>query len=150
VSARWRRSKRNLRFDIFKTLTRARGKGLARITKDKDSRSKKQTYPFRRTPKLRIEEELKEPKPLIDVLVEKNETVVVAELVGFNREDLKINVRDQRLILSAHASDRRYYKSLNLPERVIPSTMRTTYKNGVLEIHLKKAVEEKTIDKVAG
>jgi HSP20 family molecular chaperone IbpA len=150
MSARWRRSKRNLRFDIFKALSKVKGKGFARITKVKDTRSKKQAYPFRRVPKLHLEEKLKEPKPLIDVLNEKNETVVIAELVGFNREDLKINVRDQRLILSAHASDRKYYKSLNLPERVIPSTMRTTYKNGVLEIHLKKAVEEKAIDKVAG
>jgi HSP20 family molecular chaperone IbpA len=33
---------------------------------------------------------------------------------------------------------------------VIPSTIRTTYKNGVLEVQLKKAVEEKAIDKVAG
>lgn len=148
MSARWRRSKRNLRFDIFKALSKVKGKGFARITKG--TRSKKQAYSFRRVPKLRLEKGLKEPKPLIDVFDEKNETVVVAELVGFNIEDLKINVRDLRLILSAHASDRKYYKSLNLPERVIPSTMRTTYKNGVLEIHLKKAVEEKAIDKVAG
>jgi HSP20 family molecular chaperone IbpA len=46
--------------------------------------------------------------------------------------------------------DRKYYKSLNLPKRVIPNTIRMTHKNGVLEIRLKKAVEEKTIDKVAG
>jgi HSP20 family molecular chaperone IbpA len=32
---------------------------------------------------------------------------------------------------------------------VIPNTIRTTYKNGVLEIRLKKA-EEKSIDKIAG
>jgi HSP20 family protein len=75
---------------------------------------------------------------------------VVAEFAGFDKENIRTSVKDQRLTLSAHTSDRKYYKSLNLPGRVIPSTMRTTYKNGVLEIHLKKAVEEKAIDKVAG
>jgi HSP20 family protein len=93
---------------------------------------------------------MREPEPLIDILEEKGEITVVAEFVGFNRENLRIHVKNQRLTLSADASDRKYYKSLNLPKRVIPSTIHTTYKNGVLEVRLRKAVEEKTIDEVAG
>jgi HSP20 family protein len=92
----------------------------------------------------------KEPKPLIDVLEEKNKIIVVAEFAGFKRENLKIHVKDQRLILSAESSDRKYHKSLNLPKRVIPSTMCTSFKNGVLEIEFEKAVKEKAIDKVVG
>jgi HSP20 family protein len=60
-------------------------------------------------------------------------------MVGFNRETLKINVKDQKITLSAKSKDRRYYKSLNLPEVVIPDVMYTKFKNGVLEIKLKKA-----------
>lgn len=93
---------------------------------------------------------MKEPKPLIDVLERNDDIAIVAELVGFNKEDLRIRVKDQKLTLSAETSDRKYYKSLNLPKRVIPSTICTTYKNGVLEIRLKKAIEEKAMDKVAG
>jgi HSP20 family protein len=93
---------------------------------------------------------MKEPQPLLDVLEEKNEIIVVAEFAGFNRESLKISVENQRLTLCAESLDRKYYKSLNLPKRVIPSTIRTTYKNGVLEIQLKKVIQEKTIDEVAG
>lgn len=92
----------------------------------------------------------REPEPLIDVLEEKDELVVVAELAGFNREDLTIHVKNQRLNLSAETLDRKYHKSLNLPKVVIPNTIRTTYKNGVLEIRLRKGIEEKAIDKVAG
>ena len=33
---------------------------------------------------------------------------------------------------------------------VIPNSIRTAYKNGVLEIRLRKAIEEKAVDKVAG
>jgi HSP20 family protein len=93
---------------------------------------------------------LKELEPLIDILEERDDVIIVAELAGFNNEDLRIHAENQRVTLSAEASDRKYYKSLNLPKRVIPSTMRSRYKNGVLEIQLKKAAEEKAIDKVAG
>jgi HSP20 family protein len=87
---------------------------------------------------------------LIDIIEDDNKISIVAEFVGFDREDLRIDVKEQKLTLSAEALDRKYHKSLNLPRRVIPSTLCTTYKNGVLEIRLKKVANEKAIDKVAG
>lgn len=92
----------------------------------------------------------KEPEPLVDVFREKDKIVVVAELKGFKRENIKVQAEKQRLTLTAKTQGRRYYKSLNLPEAVIPEAARITYKNGVLEIQLKKALEEKPLDKVAG
>ena len=89
----------------------------------------------------------KEPKPLIDIFQEKTWITIVAEIAGFNKETLKIEVKDQKLTLSAKAKDRRYYKSLNLPKEVIPNIMHTTYKNGVLEVKLRKAEKEQTINK---
>jgi len=103
-----------------------------------------------RIPKNYRERKEREPEPLIDILEEKDEVTVVAEFVGFNRENLRIHVKNQRLTLSAETPDRKYYKSLNLPMGVIPNSIRTTYKNGVLEIRLRKAIEEKAVDKVAG
>lgn len=91
----------------------------------------------------------KAPKPLIDIFQEKNWITIVADIAGFNKETLKINVKERKITLSAKAKDRRYYKSLNLPKVVIPNLMRTTYKNGVLEIKLKKAKKEETINKKA-
>jgi HSP20 family protein len=91
-----------------------------------------------------------EREPLIDVLEGKDEVIVVAEFAGFNRENLRIHVRNQRLTLSAEALDRKYHKSLNLPTVVIPKSIRTAYKNGVLEIKLKKGAKEKAVDKIAG
>jgi len=92
----------------------------------------------------------KEPEPLVDVFREKDRIVVVAELKGFKRENIKVQAEKQRLTLMAKAQGRRYYKSLNLPDAVIPEAARITYKNGVLEIQLKKALEEKPLNKVAG
>jgi len=78
-------------------------------------------------------------KPLIDVFQENNWITIIAEIAGFNKESFKINVKDQKITLSAKSKERRYYKSLNLPKVVIPSDIHTTFKNGVLEIKLKKA-----------
>lgn len=104
----------------------------------------------RRILKINFERKSKELEPLIDVLDENDSVTVVAELAGFERRNIIIRVKDQRLTLSAKTSDRKYRKSLNLPERVIASTMHTKYKNGVLEIRLKKSLQEKAIDEVAG
>ncbi len=152
LSARWRRvRKRSKRFHTLRAFRRAKEKDDPQIFRIKDSRIKRQTFPYRyRFPKSYRERKWREPEPLIDVLEEKNEIIVVAEFAGFKREHLRIHVKDQQLTLSAEASERKYYKSLNLPKRVIPDNIRTTYKNGVLEIRLKKAIEEKPIDKVAG
>jgi HSP20 family molecular chaperone IbpA len=92
----------------------------------------------------------KEPEPLLDVFREKDKIVVVAELKGFKRENIRVQTEKQRLTLTAKTQGRRYYKSLNLPDAVIPEATRITYKNGVLEIQLKKALETEPVNKVAG
>ncbi|MGQ9624535.1 MAG: Hsp20/alpha crystallin family protein [Candidatus Bathycorpusculaceae bacterium] len=152
MSARWRRNKK--RQKRFNTVTRYRGareNKIARMFRAKNSKSKWWTYPYKRVaPKSLTEKRLKWMEPLIDVLEDKDEIIVVAGLAGFKREDLKVLAKQNQLILSAEAVDRKYRKSLSLPGNIIPGTMRTTYKNGVLEIRLKKAVEEKTLDKIAG
>ncbi len=85
----------------------------------------------------------KERDSLVDVIEERDRIVVVAGLAGFKRENLKILVREKRLTLSAEDSNRKYYKILNLPKMVIRDTTDTSYKNGVLEIKLRKAPQKK-------
>ncbi len=152
MSAKWRGSKKSSRrFDIFRTLSKVKDKNTPQAFRTKTPRVKRQAYPYRhRVTKTYRERKWREPEPLIDILEEKNEIIIVAEFAGFKRENLGIRVKNQRLTLSAETLDRKYHKSLNLPKRVIPSNIRTTYKNGVLEIRLKKAIEEKPIDKLAG
>lgn len=93
---------------------------------------------------------MKEPEPLIDVLEDNHTVTVVADLAGFERRNITVRVDDQRLTLSAKAPNRKYHKSLNLPERVIASNIHTKYKNGVLEIRLKKSLEESAVGELAG
>ena len=152
LSAKWRRSKKHpKRLSVFKALKRIKNKKAPQTFRIKNSRIKRHARLYiYKIPRIYRERKWTEPEPLIDVLEEKDEVIVVAEFAGFNRENLRIHVRNQRLTLSAEASDRKYYKSLNLPTGVIPNSIRTAYKNGVLEIRLKKGIEEKAVDKMAG
>jgi HSP20 family protein len=152
MSARWRRNKKLSKpFRILRTFNRAKEKSSSQTFRIENLRIQKRTVPCRcNVSKAYRSKKWKDPEPLIDVLNEKNEIRVVAEFAGFQRENLKINIDNQQLILSAEASDRKYYKSLNLPKRVIPDEMHMTCKNGVLEIRLRKAIEDNPIDKVAG
>jgi HSP20 family molecular chaperone IbpA len=139
------------RLNVFKASKRAENKKAPQTFRIKNWRVKGRTRPcLYKAPKIYGERKWTEREPLIDVLQEKDEVIVVAEFAGFNRENLRIHLRNQRLTLSAEALNRKYHKSLNLPTGVIPNSIRTAYKNGVLEIRLKKGIKEKTVDKIAG
>jgi HSP20 family molecular chaperone IbpA len=153
LSAKWRRSKKHSRkFSILKAFGRTKEKkNTPRVFRVKNVGPRKQRYSHSyELPKSYDRTKLREPEPLIDVLEEKDEIVVIAEFAGFDNEHLRVDVKDMRLVLTAQAGDRKYYKSLNLPSRVIPKAIHLKRRNGVLEIRLTKTIEEKTMDKVAG
>jgi HSP20 family molecular chaperone IbpA len=151
LSAKWRRNRANSRkLDILKVFSKVKNKNVVQRFRIKNSGAKQRANSYRyKVQRVSAEKKCREPKHLVDVLEGTDEIVVVADFAGFKREDLRVHVKGERLTVAAEASDRKYHKSLNLPKRVIPSTIRTTYKNGVLEIRLKKT-EEKSIDKIAG
>jgi len=140
LSANWRRNKKNPRkFNIFRALNRGKDNNIPKAFQIKELKIKRHVHPYvYRVPKNQRERKWRKLEPLIDVFEEKDEVVVVTEFAGFQRETMRIDVKNQRLTLSAEALDCKYHKSLNLPKRVIPNALRTTYKNGVLEIRLKK------------
>ncbi|MCW4028762.1 MAG: Hsp20/alpha crystallin family protein [Candidatus Bathyarchaeota archaeon] len=136
MSARWKRSIKNRKWlDISSSSPKPRKTQVSQ-TRDR-SKSVPLHASFR--PSKSYAKAKEDQKPLIDIFQENNYITVVAEIAGFNRETLKIHVKDQKLTLSAKSKERRYYKSLNLPKVVIPNAMHTKYKNGVLEIRLRKA-----------
>ena len=148
MSAKWRRSRKFLRW-LEPTSLRIIPNPTTKPCNSEKFTTPRSMYPRKyRLPKRFEKENLKEPTPLIDIFQEKSWITIVAEIAGFNKETLKINVKDQKLTLSAKAKGRRYYKSLNLPKEVIPNIIHSNYKNGVLEIKLKRAIKEETLNKV--
>ena len=148
MSAKWRRSKKHMRWLDFPDMEKPTARVSPKTIRLEPARTARTAHPQNyHLPRNYRKRKWKEPKPLIDIFQEKTWITIVAEIAGFNKETLKIEVKDQKLTLSAKAKDRRYYKSLNLPKEVIPNIMHTTYKNGVLEIKLRKAEKEQTINK---
>jgi HSP20 family protein len=84
---------------------------------------------------------IEEREPLVDVFERGDEVVIVAEMPGVEKEKINVKVTEdgRTLIISGTDTDRRYYKEVDLPARVDPSSVKTTYKNGVLEVRLKKS-----------
>jgi HSP20 family molecular chaperone IbpA len=138
MSARWKRSNKGRKWLDLTELSSTNPKK----SKSKSHHPKTITLHSSFRPSASYKKKFQEPKPLIDIFQDNTDITVVAEIVGFNKETLKINVKDQKLTLSAKSKERRYYKSLNLPKVVIPNAVHTKYKNGVLEIKIKKAETE--------
>jgi HSP20 family molecular chaperone IbpA len=141
MSAKWRRSIKNRKWldlndDIGKAV-KSQSK-ILRVEHSKHLKTVRYSQRFKSVNGF-SKRKFGDLKPLIDVFQENNWITIIAEIAGFNKESFKINVKDQKITLSAKSKERRYYKSLNLPKVVIPNDIHTTFKNGVLEIKLKKA-----------
>ncbi len=81
-------------------------------------------------------EEVREP--MVDVLDEGDHLAVIAELPGVDEKDIHVEVKEDILELKAETRDRKYSKEVLLPSPVDASTLQSSYKNGILEIKLKK------------
>jgi len=79
-----------------------------------------------------------EREPLVDVFSENDTIKVVAELPGVEKEDIKLNATPNTLTISVDTPQRKYYKEIELPAEVETKTAKAVYRNGVLEVTLKK------------
>lgn len=79
-----------------------------------------------------------EMEPLVDVVDEGDTIRVIAELPGVNKEDIELEAVDKTLIIRAKGKHRSYYKEVELPARVDIDSAKAHYRNGVLEVILKK------------
>jgi HSP20 family protein len=84
-------------------------------------------------------------EPLIDIINGKEEIKIVAELPGITKENVKLYANENALTMESltpaivvTAEVRRYYKKIEFPEFVEPSSGKSHYKNGILEITFKK------------
>ena len=84
-----------------------------------------------------------EREPLVDVISADSEVKVVAEVPGVDKNSIKLYATEKTLTISVDAPERKYYKEVDLPTSVNPKTAKSMYKNGVLEVTLTKAKEEK-------
>lgn len=91
---------------------------------------------IKKTPKgPKVEEER---EPMVDVFDEKEEIRICAEMPGVNEADIKLSLNGDILGIRAATGDRKYRKEVLLPAKVDAKLPAPSYKNGVLEVILKK------------
>ena len=91
---------------------------------------------IRETAKGPVVEEVREP--MVDVFDEEDRILVIAELPGVSENEVKIEVAGDILNLTASDKERKYAREILLPGKVKPDSVKTSYKNGILEITLEK------------
>ena len=91
-------------------------------------------------PTLHIREER---EPLVDVISTNGEIQVIAELPGVEKEDIKLHGTEDTLTISVDTPKRKYFKEIQMPEKIDPKKAKTSYKNGVLKVTLPKIKEKK-------
>jgi len=79
-----------------------------------------------------------EREPIIDVFDEKDEIKIYAEMPGVNEEAISVHLKGDILEIMAVSKDRKYRKEILLPVKVEPKTLERSFKNGILEIKIKK------------
>jgi len=88
-----------------------------------------------------------EREPLVDVIEEDREVVIVAELLGVKKEDVQIHAAQCNVTISVDTMEYKYYKEVALPVEIDPESAVATYKNGVLQIRLKKLANTQLLTK---
>ena len=82
-------------------------------------------------------------EPLTDIIEEEEFVRVIAELPGVSRGDIDLSSTENSVVIQAKTEDRAYYKELELPTRVLAETATAKFKNGVLEVQLKRIEPQK-------
>jgi HSP20 family protein len=77
-------------------------------------------------------------EPMVDVFEEDDYLLVVAELPGIAKEDVRVEVRDDVLTIAAEKGDKKYRKEILLPRSVSKQKMQVACNNGILEIKCLK------------
>ncbi|MEB3760320.1 MAG: Hsp20/alpha crystallin family protein [Desulfurococcales archaeon] len=84
-----------------------------------------------------------EIEPLVDVIDADDEVWVIAELPGIPKEKIKVKATEDYVEIRAE-NGKKYYKKIELPVKVDPKSAVAKYKNGVLDIKLKKKEKKET------
>ena len=102
---------------------------------------------------------MKITKPAVDLYEEKDDIVVKAELPGMEKDNIEVNLSDNRLTIKGekkqeeevkkegyYRSERSYgsfVRTLELPRKVQTDKVKAAFKSGILEIRLPKTEEAK-------
>jgi HSP20 family protein len=80
-------------------------------------------------------------EPLTDLVETENEVIIVAEIPGIEKDEIKIDSTENELEITAGD---KFHKKIKLSSVTIPEQAKASYKNGILEIKIPKKVKKGT------
>ena len=84
-----------------------------------------------------------EREPLTDIIEGDDDVAVTVEIPGVEKNDIDLSVEKETLEIKVDTPNRKYHKTLELPCGVIPKTTKATYKNGILDVVIKRKEKKK-------
>lgn len=90
-----------------------------------------------------------DPEPLVDLIEDAENIIVLASLPGIRKEAIDIRTTKNRLTVSVDTPNLEYHKELKLASQVDPKSAYASYRNGVLEVNLKKIKRSAKNDKIS-
>ena len=96
-------------------------------------------------------------EPLTDIMDEGEDLTALMELPGVNKDDIMVSTTTNTLRVKVEKKEDKeegdenyyyrerryggYYRAISLPSEVLPDKVKASYKNGVLEVRMKKKVK---------
>ena len=77
-------------------------------------------------------------EPITDVIEHDDKVTVTAEMPGVEKEDVQVWSTEDLLTLKVDTAQRKYHKVVALPAKVTPESTEATFKNGVLDVTIRK------------
>jgi len=84
-----------------------------------------------------------EREPITDIIEGDDDVAVTVEIPGVEKKDIDLNVTGDILEIKVDTSNRKYHKTVELPCDVVPKTTKATYKNGILDVVIKRKEKKK-------
>jgi HSP20 family protein len=84
-----------------------------------------------------------EREPLVDVITSDNEVKVTVEMPGVTKENIKISAYDNSVEVKSEDPQRKYHRVIEIPPEADIETVKSSCKNGILEIIFKKKEQTK-------
>jgi HSP20 family protein len=84
-----------------------------------------------------------EREPLTDVIDEGETIAITMELPGVDKSDINLNMTEEQLEVGVDTELRKYHKRVRLPGKVDPTTTKATFKNGILDVSVRRVESER-------
>ena len=79
-------------------------------------------------------------KPLTDIMECDDHLTITMELPGIEKKDIELEILDNKLEVNVDTPVRKYHNKLPLPAEVDPKSISANFKNGVLDVNVKRLI----------